>query len=560
MLCRRLVWVSILFLLARPAGARLVADQLLLIANKNFPESVELARYYAAARQVPASQILELDLPRGEDLLPDQYQSRLATPVRSYLESRQGSGIQCIVLFYGVPLHVGADISTPADRAELAMLNRAVEELDRRTAGIAQSAEALLKQLGLEPKPHSGVGSGAARVRVETAALQVQEWAQQSNDRVKQQLILDEMVKVQAQIAAVGTDVLTQAAGGTSVGTSPPSAAPRITGGPASTSPAADAPLTPRDARALLAKPRDRHAREQVRNYVAANNGGFILWQILTQQIEWLSSDQSDASVDSELSLVRDVDFPRGMYRENALHLQNAEKRTRQIMVARIDAPLPAIAKRIIDDSIAVEQSGLSGSVVFDCRGLPATTNGKPDAYGWYDELMRTTSKVIAEKTSLHVVTDNQAQVILPKTVKDVALYLGWYSLQNYIPGCSFNRGAVGYHVASLELTHMRNALSKEWVPNMLKDGICATLGAVSEPYLHSFPRPDEFFPILLTGEWTLAETYWMSCPLVSWKIVLIGDPLYRPYAAKPGMNKDVLPAPMRAAIQKIEARAASGR
>jgi len=159
----------------------------------------------------------------------------------------------------------------------------------------------------------------------------------------------------------------------------------------------------------------------------------------------------------------------------------------------------------------------------------------------------------------MQVVTDDKAQVFLPHTVNDVALYCGWYSLQNYIPGCKFNRGAVGFHVASLELTRMRNPSSKEWVPNLLRDGVCATLGAVSEPYLSAFPRPDEFFPILLTGNWTLAETYWMTCPLTSWKIIFIGDPLYRPFAAHPVMSQETLPKTMREAIAKIEARDSAG-
>jgi len=31
----------------------------------------------------------------------------------------------------------------------------------------------------------------------------------------------------------------------------------------------------------------------------------------------------------------------------------------------------------------------------------------------------------------------------------------------------------------------------------------------VAEPYLHSFPPADEFFPLLCTGRLTLAEVYW---------------------------------------------------
>jgi len=64
-----------------------------------------------------------------------------------------------------------------------------------------------------------------------------------------------------------------------------------------------------------------------------------------------------------------------------------------------------------------------------------------------------------------------------------------------------------------------------------LSDGVCATLGAVAEPYTIGFPKPAEFFGFLLTGECTLVETYSRTVILTSWMTTLIGDPLYNPYA-----------------------------
>ena len=95
---------------------------------------------------------------------------------------------------------------------------------------------------------------------------------------------------------------------------------------------------------------------------------------------------------------------------------------------------------------------------------------------------------------------------------------------------------------------------------NLLKDGVDATLGAVSEPYLSSFPKPDEFFPLLLTGKSTLAEVYWATCPMTSWKITLIGDPLYRPFALNPQLKPDDLTPILRSALDKITAEGPSGR
>lgn len=58
------------------------------------------------------------------------------------------------------------------------------------------------------------------------------------------------------------------------------------------------------------------------------------------------------------------------------------------------------------------------------------------------------------------------------------------------------------------------------------------TIGPVSEPFLEAFPHTEVFFPRLFAGH-SVAEAYWASLPNVSWMMVLIGDPLYAPFAGK---------------------------
>jgi len=66
----------------------------------------------------------------------------------------------------------------------------------------------------------------------------------------------------------------------------------------------------------------------------------------------------------------------------------------------------------------------------------------------------------------------------------------------------------------------------------MLEKGIGATIGPVGEPYVEAFPLPEIFFSFLTDGYFTLAECYFVSHTYLSWKMVLIGDPLYRPFKA----------------------------
>jgi hypothetical protein len=88
----------------------------------------------------------------------------------------------------------------------------------------------------------------------------------------------------------------------------------------------------------------------------------------------------------------------------------------------------------------------------------------------------------------------------------------------------------VAYHLASSEAHTLRDPASQAWCKKLLEDGVCATIGPVYEPYLAAFPRPNEFFGLLLQGELTLVECFARSSPFNSWMITLIGDPLYRPF------------------------------
>jgi hypothetical protein len=62
-------------------------------------------------------------------------------------------------------------------------------------------------------------------------------------------------------------------------------------------------------------------------------------------------------------------------------------------------------------------------------------------------------------------------------------------------------------------------------------------LGPVAEPYLQSFPLPDQFFPLLMTGKLSLLEVYFLTVPHLSWMQILIGDPLYRPFKNHPAIH-----------------------
>jgi hypothetical protein len=77
----------------------------------------------------------------------------------------------------------------------------------------------------------------------------------------------------------------------------------------------------------------------------------------------------------------------------------------------------------------------------------------------------------------------------------------------------------------------------------MLEKGAAAVIGPVDEPYVEAFPVPEFFFALLVDGYLSLAECYTASTPWLSWRMVLVGDPLYRPFGnVKPAAQQGADP------------------
>ena len=122
----------------------------------------------------------------------------------------------------------------------------------------------------------------------------------------------------------------------------------------------------------------------------------------------------------------------------------------------------------------------------------------------------------------------NQSQELFrPGTAPKTALYCGWYALENYIDAFDWQRGAVGFHMASGECTTLKGDKNL-WCKRILENGAAATIGPVAEPYIQAFPVPEIFFNLVTEGVLTLVESYTVSLPYLSWQMMLIGDPLYR--------------------------------
>ncbi len=255
----------------------------------------------------------------------------------------------------------------------------------------------------------------------------------------------------------------------------------------------------------------------------------------LDRQIKQLSGDHRQASVDSELALVKAENYSLDNWIPNPYFLgfqggKTILRKNDVLLVCRIDGPDIDTAYRIIDDALATEKRGLTGVAYFDPKG-PAPREEKDirSGYTLYDASLHKAAEIVLAR--MDVVVDEKRDLFPPGTAPDTALYSGWYSANKYIDSFTWKQGAVGYHIASFECKNFRKENSNRWCSQVLKRGAAATVGPVHEPYVTAFPLPDLFFGKLAEGYLSLGEVYLITLPYLSWQMVLIGDPLYKPFA-----------------------------
>lgn len=270
----------------------------------------------------------------------------------------------------------------------------------------------------------------------------------------------------------------------------------------------------------------------------------------IERKLRGLSYQESHAAVDSELSLLWFDKYDLRRFHPNLFYFKTAEEGRQgqppMIMTCRLDGPNVDLVKRLVDQSIETEAKGLEGRVYVDARGIKFNSQEGGHGYGGYDEAMREMAKLLGEEGKLEVTLDDRPELFGEGACVDCALYCGWYSHANFIDCCRFVPGAVAWHLASSEAVSLRDPNSKLWCKNLLEKGAAATLGPVAEPYTIGFPKPAEFFGMLATGQFTLVESYWRTQLFTSWMSVLIGDPLYNPYAKSPRLKvEQVRTSPM---------------
>ncbi|MGO9622773.1 MAG: TIGR03790 family protein [Desulfobaccales bacterium] len=506
----------------------LSARDLVIVFNRNLPESQAVASYYADKRKVPPENLVGVDVSSSEDMTRNDYDRKLVPPVKAIVDRLKAKGnTPAILLIYGIPLRVGAAPLTEPEMELKTMANAKVEEYQVQALDLINKLDRLTG--GMTPVPPLTATTPEILKKSQETLIRTQEFLRKLPATPEAEKIRSETTTLLIKL----------------VGSSP-------------------------EARALMARmarhqsPRQREllgmhpvTLEQIEQRmfrgilpstaketaadIRSANGLLAELKFWYEAKQIFDRPQTVAAVDSELTLIIAGPYQKIGWLPNPFNIGFDrisfinDVRNKTLMVGRLDGPTPAIARRLVDDALEVEQKGLTGVIYLDARGL--TGKEEPGNYVWFDHHLIHLYDLIKQYSDMQVVLDKKPEVFPPGSCPDAALYCGWYSLRNYVPAFTWNKGSVGYHVASAEATTLKKPGSNVWCKRMLEEGVAATLGPVAEPYLQSFPLPDQFFPLLMTGKLSLLEVYFHTVPYLSWMQILIGDPLYRPFKNHPAIH-----------------------
>jgi len=260
--------------------------------------------------------------------------------------------------------------------------------------------------------------------------------------------------------------------------------------------------------------------------------------------VEGNDTSDNGAAFDNVLAMVlRDEPGGRKRRQPNPLYLNGMNsygisdpRLLKMVFVVRLDGPDLGTITRMVEDAIATEKSGLSGMVAGDAQGIDGVTG-----YGEGDATIRAVVDRLGGagfpiNLDMKQETWKQPASGPGDQAAGAAFYVGWYALlnfQNVFGAQGLAPGSIAWHIASQEAQDIWDPKGNGWCINLMRHGAAVTLGPVREPFVAAFPHGDVFVEALLNGL-TVAQAYWLALPQASWAMVMLGDPLYRPFGRHP--------------------------
>jgi uncharacterized protein (TIGR03790 family) len=201
-------------------------------------------------------------------------------------------------------------------------------------------------------------------------------------------------------------------------------------------------------------------------------------------------------------------------------------------LVTRLAAYDMAEMKGLVDRALVARNTG---KFILDARADNETPGNQ-----W----LRTAALLLPKD---RVILDDSAAVLVDQ--KDVIGYASWGSNDRdrkqrflhfqWLPGAimtefvstdgrTFQRPPDTWHIGTWKDRSSWFAESPQTLSaDYIREGVTGASGHVDEPFLTGCPRPEYVLPAYYSGR-TLAESYYMGIPGLSWMNIVIGDPLTR--------------------------------
>jgi len=484
------IWFILLLILSMtvsgrtPAWSLVTSEQVVVVANRNQPESMELGTYYLARRGIPSDHLIALDLPMTESISREVYNQNLRNPLSAEMRQRGlDDKTRSLVTLWGVPLVVKGVGQTAVEEGWI----QDAQDWSVSAIGFLQEQEQSLRGW-LYAEGHNSTRSsplGAASPESDSLLQQgkLSDWKKymtqifQEKSQRLETMTDPEQQQAASQMLSKFQHRIFGRYGGT---------------GSAGVRDGSTPPDQPREEVAvrnllvsLLHEPTSAK-RGKAYEIVQEAFGLLGIVAMANWEIKRYRHEESHASVDSELAMLWwDSDtyplagrIPNPWYMGSPVRPQDWPFPV--LMVSRLDAPTVAIARHMIDQAIATEVKGLTGNIYVDARGLKG---GRLLSYGHYDSNMQEFAAEMSGLTDMKVILENTEQRFSqPGQAPNVSVYVGWYRLRNYEDAFTFQPGAIGYHIASGEAVSLHDPNEPGWCKNALERGVTVTLGPVSEP------------------------------------------------------------------------------
>src|SRR5258706_4502524 len=336
-------WPFLLFtfafcLLTSDFASALEADELLLIVNKNVPQGRKLAEFYAEKRSVPDHRILELDLPKFEEMPAAAYDREVVPVVRSFLrDNGLERKVSCLVTFYGVPIRVMERVNTQQDVQEQGKLQAELAGMAAQIEPIVQPLEKLAGEGDANFQPQIGKDLDSLGHRAEMAVRYISTRASQSSDPAERERLKRESHKlIEPLLWPIGIleRQMIEAAQGarangsaTVPGTQPATQPATQQAAQATTQATTQASTQPterfvqfrKEMAQLQEQKYDPEAREKLRTLLRENLGPFEYAGLLRSQLAYFVTENTTAALDNELALLW-WEYPRSSWLTNPLH------------------------------------------------------------------------------------------------------------------------------------------------------------------------------------------------------------------------------------------------